>query len=447
MTPVLRFAPSPTGLLHIGNIRTALANWLFARKHGGRFILRMDDTDTERSKAEYAYAILEDMKWLGMDHDSLHHQSDRSASYEAAAEALKKKDRLYPCYETPEELNFKRKQQLARGQPPIYDRAALQLSEADRAKYEASGRNPHWRLKLEPKDVEWQDQIHGTVHFDGDKLSDPVLIREDGKPIYTLSTIVDDIELGITHIFRGDDHIANTAVQIQLIEALGVDSSKFTFGHMPLLTDHNGKSLSKRLGSLSIQQLRQDGVEAMAINCHLASLGTSESVHITHDMQTLIRHFDPTHISRSSPKFVAEELMHTNEKLLHLLPFAIVKDRLKDMHIDMDESTWDVLKGNLHLFADIKHLWQICTGSISPVIEEPDFTNQAASSLPAAPWDENTWRNWTNQLKQETGRKGKELYMPLRKALTGMGHGPEMMYLLPIIGYERAKARLQGKVA
>lgn len=447
MTPVLRFAPSPTGRLHVGNISIALTNWLYTRQNKGKFILRMDDTDTERSTAEYAYGIIEDLAWLGLTHDELHHQSDRWASYESAVEALKKEGRLYPCYESPEELAFKRKQQLARGHPPIYDRAALKLTDTERANLEKNGHRPHWRLKLLSNKIEWDDIVHGKVEFEGDKLSDPVLLREDGTPIYTLSSVVDDIELKITHIFRGNDHIANTAVQIQLIEALGWNPKKFTFGHLPLLTDAKGRGLSKRLGSLSIQHLRNDGIEPLAIICLLRALGTSDPLHLTFNIQELIDSFDCTKITRSSPKFSLDELYHVNEKLLHHMPYEIAQIRLKDMGFYIEKQAWEVFKSNLKTFSDVKELWTICYGEINPVIEEPDYIAQALEALPAEPWDEKTWRIWTESLKEETERKGKQLYMPLRKALTGHSHGPEMQLLLPLIGYQKTKARLKGKHA
>jgi len=445
MTPVLRFAPSPTGRLHVGNICIAFRNWLYARKNHGKFILRMDDTDTERSTQEFAYGIIEDLTWLGLEYDELFHQSDRFEEYNTAVEQLKKSGRLYPCYETPEELAFKRKQQLARGRPPIYDRAGLKLTDQERAKLEENDHKPHWRFKLESKHIEWIDLVHGKVEFDADKLSDPVLLREDGMPLYTLSSVVDDIDLGVTHIFRGDDHIANTAVQIQLINALGGDASKFTFCHMPLLTDATGGGLSKRTGSLSIQNLREDGIEPMAILCLLYALGTSQSQKLTFDINELAQSFETAHINRSSPKFSFDELVQVNQKLLHHMPFALAQARLNELNLDMDEVTWDHLKGNLKKFDDIKHIWMICHGRIEPLIEEPDFIKEAMTLLPQTPWDENTWSTWTSAIKEKTGRSGKQLFMPLREALTGESHGPEMKHLLPLIGHEKAKARLEGK--
>jgi glutamyl-tRNA synthetase len=445
MTPVLRFAPSPTGRLHVGNIRIALMNWLYTRKNHGKFILRMDDTDAERSTQEFAYAIIEDLTWLGLTYDELHHQSDRFDRYDIAIERLKKSGRLYACYETPEELAFKRKQQLARGRPPIYDRAALKLTDKEQAKLEENGNKPHWRLKLETQRIEWIDLVHGKVEFEADKLSDPVLLREDGMPLYTLSSVVDDIELGVTHIFRGDDHIANTAVQIQLINALGGDASKFTFCHMPLLTDAAGGGLSKRTGSLSIQNLRDDGIEPMAMLCLLSSLGTSYPLLLTFDINDLVQRFETACINRSSFKFSFDELTQVNQKLLHHMPFSKAENRLRQLGLNIDEATWDHLKGNLTKFNDIKHLVQVCRGDITPIIEDPEFIAIAHDLLPSEPWDETTWSTWTQAVKEKTDRAGKQLYMPLRECLTGESHGPEMKYFLPLIGHRKALARLTGK--
>jgi glutamyl-tRNA synthetase len=445
MTPILRFAPSPTGRLHVGNIRIALMNWLYTRKNHGKFILRMDDTDAERSTQEFAYSIIEDLGWLGLKHDEIYHQSDRFHKYETEVDKLKASGRLYPCYETPDELAFKRKQQLARGRPPIYDRAALKLTDSERAKLEQNGLKPHWRLKLETQRISWIDLVHGKVEFESDKLSDPVLLREDGMPLYTLSSVVDDIDLGVTHIFRGDDHIANTAVQIQLINALGGDASKFTFCHMPLLTDASGGGLSKRTGSLSIENLKDDGIEPMAILCLLSSLGTSEQLKLTFDVQDLIDRFETAHINRSSVKFSFDELAQVNQKLLHHMPFVMAQPRLKKLNLNIDEATWDHLKGNIKKFDDIKHQWMICHGDITPIIDEPDFIKEALALLPAEPWDEDTWSAWTTSIKEKTGRSGKQLFMPLRECLTGESHGPEMKHLLPLMGYKKTKARLEGK--
>jgi glutamyl-tRNA synthetase len=438
----VRFAPSPTGLLHVGNARPALLNWLMARQAGGRFLLRMDDTDGERSREEYAEAIKEDLRWLGLDWDEFAVQSQRLDRYFAAAEKLKATGQLYPCYETPEELGLKRKVALQAGRPPIYDRGALKLSEEARSKLEAEGRNPHWRFKLEHEDIEWVDLVRGAVHFNGAHLSDPVLIREDDRPLYTLSSVVDDIELDVTHILRGEDHVSNTAVQIQLFLALG--GVVPVFAHLPLVADAAGQGLSKRLGSLSLQALRDSGLEAMTLNSYLARLGSSDPIEPVTDLKELAEKFDISRFGRGTPRFDPEELDLLNARILHLLEFDAVKDRLSD---DFDATLWNAVRPNLTKLSDAKLWHDICRDSLKPVIEDADFTRTAAEQLPPEPWDEATWGTLTSALKTATGRKGKALFMPLRLALTGLDHGPELKVLLPLIGRARAEARLKGETA
>lgn len=437
----LRFAPSPTGRLHVGNARVALINWLYARQNGGAFLLRMDDTDEERSTAEFAEAIERDLTWLGLAWDAFARQSERTECYDLAAETLKASGRLYPCYETADELSLKRKAQLSAGRPPLYDRAALNLSEEKRAAYEAEGRRPHWRFKLEHSAIDWEDLVRGPQHFEGDKLSDPVLIREDGRPLYTLSSVVDDAELGVTHVLRGEDHVANTAVQVQLFEALGAEVP--TFGHLPLLTDAEGKGLSKRLGSLSLEALRAEGLEPMTLNAYLAALGTSEHAEPALDLAELVARFDLSRYGRAAPKFDPADLDHLNARLLHILPFEAVSARLPSL----DEETWEAIRPNLVKLDEVEGWLSICRRALTPVIEEPDYTAEAAKLLPPEPWDEETWGAWTGKLKAATGRKGKQLFLPLRLALTGLPHGPELKALLPLIGRERAEKRLRGETA
>jgi glutamyl-tRNA synthetase len=438
-----RFAPSPTGYLHVGNISIALANWLFTQKNSGQFLLRIDDTDTDRSTIEYLEGIYTDMAWLGLAYDQTFKQSDRVDRYEMAAERLKEMGRLYPCYETPEELELKRRRQQAMGRPPIYDRGALKLSADDIAKFEAEGRKPHWRFKIMPGTVSWDDMVHKTLQFEGDHLSDPVLIREDGRPIYTLSSVVDDIESGITHIIRGDDHIANTAVQIQLIETLTGEKNKITFGHMPLTRAPDGGPLSKRLGGISIREIREQGYEPMALLSLLAKIGTSEAIDIEMSMEKLIQHYDISKVTLSSAKFAAHELERLNQKYIAALAYEQVRDRLNETcGADVPESFWEVAKGNIKKFGEIQAWWQICCGHVTPIIEEKEYIQEALKALPNEPWNDETWVEWTTSLKESTGRKGKELFMPLRLALTGLPHGPEMRYVLPQIGYKRVIERL-----
>ncbi len=446
----VRFAPSPTGRLHVGNARQALVNWLFARAGGGRYLLRLDDTDQERSTAEFARSIEEDLRWLGLDWDEKAVQSERLDRYAAAAERLKAAGRLYACYETAEELGLKRKVALAAGRPPIYDRAALELSDADRARLEADGRRPHWRFRLLAGEIAWDDLVRGPVAFQGENLSDPVLIREDGRPLYTLTSVVDDIELAVTHVIRGEDHVANTAVQVQLFEALsGLDHAAGVatvpaFGHLSLIAGAGGEALSKRLGSLSLAGLREAGLEAMTVNCYLARLGTPDPVEPLPDLAALAAGFDLARFGRATPKFDPAELDHLNARLLHILPYTQVAERLPE---GFDAQLWEAVRPNLTRLSEASAWLSICRGPVAPQIEDAGFARQAAELLPPEPWDETTWGAWTGAVKQATGRKGKALFQPLRLALTGLDHGPELKALLPLIGRERAEKRLHGKAA
>ena len=445
MSVTVRFAPSPTGRLHAGNIRTALLNYLFARKMGGRLIFRLDDTDRERSTEEFAEGIREDLAWLGIDYADEVHQSDRFARYAEAVEKLKTTGRLYPAYETPEELELKRKRQLARGKPPVYDRAALKLTEEERAKLEGEGRKPHWRFKLESRDVAWDDLVRGRQHVDAASLSDPVLVREDGTYLYTLPSVVDDIDLGITHVIRGEDHVVNTAPQIQLFEALGATTP--AFGHHSLLVNANGQALSKRDRSLSIQGMREEGIEALAVASYAATIGTSDPVAVHANLDELVRSFDFAKLSRAPARFDPAELRALNAKLLHMLPFSAVSGRLKAMGIEGGEDFWEAVRGNLAVLGDAKYWWEVVKGPLQPVITDAALCAKAAVLLPPEPWDGSTWERWSADVKQATGAKGKALFQPLRLALTGREHGPELKQLLPLIGRGRAFARLEGKVA
>lgn len=444
----LRFAPSPTGYLHVGNARTLLLNWLYAKKHGATFFLRFDDTDLERSRDDYADQIRKDLAWLGLTYDQEIRQSDRLPLYQQAAEKLKSLGRLYPCYETKEELDFKRKRQLAQGRPPLYDRAALRLSPETLEQYQKEGRLPHWRFKLEASTMTWHDLAHGPLSFKGEHLSDPILIRENGAPVFTLSGIVDDLDMGITHIIRGDDHITNTAIQLQIFEALGGKSSDVTLAHVPLLTGMQGEGLSKRLGSLSLKDLKEEGLEPLALLNYLSTLGMSEDIDIGLSLEGLAKTFDLSKLGRSAPKFSREDLDRVNAKVLHKMPFSFIKERLMALGFkDISEAFWETIKGNLSKLDDIALFGRICFSEITPTIEDADYLKTAKEALPPEPWDHETWVKWTTRLKEETGRKGKALFMPLRQALTGEDHGPEMQSLLPFIGYDKALKRLSGQKA
>jgi glutamyl-tRNA synthetase len=445
MSVTVRFAPSPTGRIHAGNIRTALLNFLFARKMGGRLIFRLDDTDRDRSTEEFAQGIRGDLAWLGIDYAKEVRQSDRFARYAAAVEKLKAVGRLYPAYETPEELELKRKRQLARGRPPVYDRAALKLTEEERAKLDAEGRKPHWRFRLESRDVAWDDLVRGRQHVDAASLSDPVLVRADGTYLYTLPSVVDDIDLGITHVIRGEDHVVNTAPQIQLFEALGAVTP--AFGHHSLLVNADGQALSKRDRSISIQGIREEGIEALAVVSYAATIGTSDPVAPHVNLDTLVRSFDFAKLSRAPARFDPAELRALNAKLLHMLPFAAVAERLKAMGIKGGEAFWEAVRGNLAVLGDAKFWWEVVHGPLAPVIESRDLCRAAARLLPPEPWDAETWSAWSQAVKEATGAKGRALFQPLRLALTAREHGPELKQLLPLIGRERAAARLEGRAA
>lgn len=440
----VRFAPSPTGMLHVGNARTALISWLFTRSKQGKFLLRIDDTDQERSKKEYEDAIIQSLEWLGMDWDENARQRDRFDRYNECIEKLKSEGRIYACYETSDELALKRKVLLNRGLPPIYDRAALDLSADDIAKFEGEGRTPHWRFKLMHTPIYWNDEVRGDVNFKGEDLSDPVVIREDGSPLYHLCSVIDDVDYEITHVIRGEDHVSNTATHIQMFEALGATPPKFA--HLPLLSDGEGGKLSKRLGSLSIIDIRdEDGLEPMAVVSLMARLGTSDPIEAFRDVQPLIENFSFSKFGRGTPKFDSNDLLRLNKKILHETSFADVKERLNIP--EMDEVFWNTTRPNLNKLSDAAEWWSVVNGPVTPVIEDNEFATQAANLLPPAPWDENTWQEWTSAIKEQTGRKGKQLFMPLRQALTGMEHGPELAVLLPLIGPERALSRLQTKKA
>lgn len=440
-----RFAPSPTGLLHVGNARTALMNWLFARRHGGEMTLRMDDTDRERSNREFEKSILEDLEWLGLDWDGFVRQSARMGRYEAAMERLRQAGRLYPCYETPEELDLKRKIQLGQGRPPVYDRGALSLSAEEQAALVHRGRTPHWRFLLRDEPVAWDDMARGPVRFEPGHLSDPVLVREDGRPLYTLTSVVDDGEMAVSHVMRGEDHVANTAVQVQLFEALGFDAPRFV--HLPLMTGADGKALSKRIGSLSLRDLRAEGIEPAALAAYLVRLGTPVAPTGEEDLGDLIARFDLSEYGRAAPRYDPSELAALNAKAMHHMPFEAVRPRLEAMGLDgADAAFWTVARENVERLDDVAHWWRVCKAEIEPVVEpeDADFLHEAADLLPPEPWDGETWAAWTGALKQATGRKGKGLFLPLRRALTGRDHGPEIKHLLPLIGRERVLRRLSA---
>ncbi|GLS81284.1 glutamate--tRNA ligase 2 [Paracoccus marinus] len=443
MTTTTRFAPSPTGHIHVGNLRTALMNWLIARKAGGSFILRLDDTDQERSKQEYADGIMRDLEWLGLTWDRVERQSDRLDRYAAAADGLREKGRLYEVFETPTELDLKRKKQLNMGKPPVYDRAGLNLSDDDRARLRAEGREGYWRFKLDLERIEWPDGIIGDVSIDAASVSDPVLIRADGQVLYTFASSVDDVDMGVTDIVRGADHVTNTATQIQIIKALGGTPPRFA--HHSLLTGPQGEELSKRLGTLSLKDLRENGVAPEALLSLMARLGSSQPVELKMTLGELADGFDLSQFGTSPTKFDAEDLWPLTRERNQHLPFDAVRARIAGMGVpdDLAERFWRVASHNITKLDDLADWWVIFSEGAEPVIdpEDAEFVAQALTLLPPPPYTDTSWAEWTAAVKDATGRKGKGLFMPLRKALTGQAHGPEMSDLMPLLQVVRAKAR------
>jgi len=441
-----RFAPSPTGKVHIGNIRTAIITWLAARSMGGKFMLRIDDTDSERSKDEYTELLKTDLTWLGLNWDDYAHQRDRWDRYNELIQKLKDDGRLYPCYETPEQLDLKRKGLLNAGKPPLYDRSALDLTDEEKAKFEAEGKSPHWRFKMNPAPIEWNDLVRGEVRFDATLISDPVLIREDGRPLYHLCSVIDDIDFGISHITRGEDHVSNTAMHVQMFEALGATPPKMA--HLPLVADMEGGKLSKRLGSLAVESLRDDeGIEPMAIVSLLARLGTSDPIEATNDMQVFIKSFDFAKFGRGTPKMDVSEIERLNARIVHGLSYDEVKDRPELKGID--ENFWNNVRANLKKVSDVTDWAHVTNDKIETSVpdEDKDYIKLAAQTLPEGDINDDTWSAWTSVLKEKSDRKGRGLFMPLRQALTGMEHGPEMDKMLKLLGRDRALRRLEKAAA
>ena len=428
-----RFAPSPTGYLHIGNLRAALFNWVIARKTGGVFILRIDDTDPERSKEEYVDAIKTDLEWLGLTWDRVERQSERLDRYAEAADKLRDIERFYEAWETPVELDLKRKKQLNMGKPPVYDRAALALDDAEKAAMKAERGNGVWRFKLDHARINWTDGILGDISIDAASVSDPVLIRQDGQVLYTLASVVDDTEMGVTHVVRGSDHVTNTATQIQMIEALGATPPEFA--HHSLLTGPQGEPLSKRLGTLALRDLRANGVEPMALLSLMARLGSSDPVELRGTHAEIIDGFEMDHFGSAPTKLDADDLGPLTARVIHGLEVADVADHLQDVPADLREAYWHTVRGNIETRAEAGKWWPVFIGAVAADVaeEDRDFVAQAFSMLPDAPYSADTWSTWTSAVKEATGRKGKGLFMPLRLAITGQARGPEMADVMPLL--------------
>lgn len=437
----VRFAPSPTGWLHVGNAYIAVANALFARHAGGEFLLRLDDTDTQRSREEYAHGIGQDLAWLGVAWARSFRQSGRLASYEVAAEKLRASGRLYPCFESEEELAAKREAQRRRHLAPVYDRAALAMTAEQRAKAEASGRKPYWRFRLSAGEQEWDDLVLGHRRVKLAAISDPVLVRADGSPLYTFTSVVDDIAEGITHIIRGEDHVTNSGVQRDIFAALGADPDAVRLAHRPLLLDADGGKLSKRLESLSLRRLRADGIEPSALFAYIARLGTPDAFEPA-SIEELAASFDFSRMSAAAPRFDPTQLLALNRKVLHAASYEAVAARLPE---GTDARFWEAVRGNLDMLSQARHWWAVVTGEVHASLpEEAAFLRKALALLPEEPWDDTAWARWTTALREATGRKGRALFHPLRLALTGEETGPELRALLPLIGRARAAARLKA---
>ncbi|MEI6099390.1 MAG: glutamate--tRNA ligase [Alphaproteobacteria bacterium] len=432
---VTRFAPSPTGYIHVGNLRTALMNYLIARKSGGQFILRLDDTDQERSKQDYADAIMADLDWLGLHWDRVEKQSLRIGRYREAADQLREAERFYECFESPVELDLKRKKQLNMGRPPVYDRTSLHLTADEREKMRDEGRVGYWRFLLNQSRIEWTDGILGPIAIDAGSLSDPVLIRADGQVLYTFASSVDDIDMGVTFIVRGSDHVTNTATQIQIMQAMG--GMPPDFAHHSLLTGPKGEELSKRLGVLALRDLRARGVEPLALLSLMARLGSSKPVELAGSMQELIDGFDIGSFGAAPTKFDDADLFPLTRAHVQSLPLAVVAGRVADLGVPADKAElfWAVAKGNITVLADLEGWWRLFRDGAAPLVdaEDVEFVRQALTLLPAKPWTHDTWQVWTEAVKLATGRKGKGLYRPLRRALTGLDAGPEMADVMPLL--------------
>ncbi|MBL8651197.1 MAG: glutamate--tRNA ligase [Sphingopyxis sp.] len=433
MSVTTRFAPSPTGLLHVGNVRTALHNWMWARKNGGRFLLRIDDTDRERSKEEYVADIRADLAWLGLDVDGEERQSARFALYEAEFDKLKAAGRVYACYESPEELDIRRKILLSRGLPPVYERKPADAPVP-------AGVAPHWRFRLDQDaPITWTDMVRGDQNFDPKSMSDPVVRRADGSWLYLLPSVIDDIAMGISHVVRGEDHVSNTAAQIQMFDALGAKPPEFA--HEALLVGTEGK-LSKRLGSLGMESLREQGIEPAALISLLARLGTSDPVEPVADPAPLVATIDFAHFGRAPARFDEAELALVNQKIVHQLGHDAVAGRLPAA---IDAARWHAIRPNLMTVAEAADWAQVFDGPLAPPpVDEADRTvlAAAAAAAPRIDWSADPWHALTGAVKTATGAKGRALFLPLRRALTGRDHGPDMAELLPLILKDEAVARL-----
>ena len=439
---ITRFAPSPTGLLHVGNIRTALFNYLFSLKNSGKFILRIDDTDSERSTEEFSNQILNDLDWLGIKIDEIHKQSERLEIYKVYFQKLIDCNYVYKCYETAEELDTKRKRLVARRMPPVYDRSSLYLSNDEVKQYLDEGRKPYWRFKLSGKRTNFNDLIRGEVSVDTSAQSDPVIVREDGGFLYNLPSVIDDIEMGITNIIRGEDHVTNSGIQVEMFKCL--EKEPPIFGHHPLLVDENGDPFSKRNSATSVKGLMEENYEPMAINSLNASIGTSLEINIFKSLNDIANEIDLNQIARAPARFSMNQLSRLNSDILSRLDIETVSERLKSNDIIFDQKIWDVIKSNIRNINEYKEWYEIINGSIKVENLDQDFINLTESLLPLEPWDDSTWGDWIALIKKSSDKKGKDLFLPLRRAITGLNDGPELKNIILLMGYDKMKTRLLG---
>jgi glutamyl-tRNA synthetase len=437
----VRFAPSPTGYLHLGNARMAVLNNFLAKKVGGDYIFRIDDTDLGRVKEEYVEGAREDLKWLGIDWVEEFRQSHRIDLYNDFLEKLKKEGRVYACYESKEELEYAKKLQLAKGKPPIYNRAMLDISDEQKAEYEKQGRKPYYRLKIEHKEIRWNDLIKGEIVFRGENISDPVVVREDGSFLYIITSVLDDIEKNITHIIRGEDHVVNTAVQIQMFEYLGAKLPEFA--HLPLITTKEGEGFSKRDGALSLRKLRAEGITALAINNYLFALGMGEQNKVYTSVDEIVKDFDLHKYNGAAAKFDEEKLLKVNLHILQHMPFNEIQSMIKKyLNLDINEFFWEIIKHNIENFKDIKSWYEICYGNINIETSNKELAKILLETMPQEDFNEDTWGVWFNSIKVKTPLKGKDLFKPLRILISGVDHGPELKHLIMLIGKDQLLKRL-----
>ena len=438
----VRFAPSPTGFMHIGNARIAVINHLFCRKNNGKFLFRIDDTDALRSKKEYEEAIKADMNWLGIGYDETFRQSERLDRYHEVMKKLISDGFLYKCFEPPEELEYKRKLAISKGKPPVYDRASLSLTDAEIKAYEQEGRIPYWRFKLPDKTVSWNDLILGEISYNLNNVSDPVIVKADGTFLYTYSSVVDDFDAGITHIIRGQDHVTNTAVQIAIFDEISKGTYQVSFAHLSLLVNKDGSQFSKRLGSMNLGEIRAQGVEPMAILDLLATLGSSLDTIPFTKIDDLIKYFDISKFSTNSPKFDIDDIFKISRKILHSKPFSEIA------HLGISEKAYEVIKGNIDSYSDFSVWKEILQSGFKakfvPTTEETEVLQSFAQKIRVVNnFSKEDIENALNTVKAELNITNQKLYHPIRKTLTGQDKGPNIVDFMTVLGKQETLQRIK----